>query len=341
MLQFAPRSARACAKFSSQILGAFFITILTGLGGCAKSAETENRSPDRIKITCTVGMVAEVVRHVAGETAEVTSLMGEGVDPHLYKPTRSDISRLLNADVVFYNGLLLEGKLTDVLAKAAASGKHVFPIAEFLPRDRLLTPGDFEGHEDPHVWMDPTLWSLVADIVRDRLSELRPEHAATFAANAAAYRSKLAELDAYALAVLTTIPEAQRVLVTAHDAFGYFGRRYGFEVVGIQGISTESEAGVRDIERLVELIVSRKIAAVFVESTVSDRNTQALVVGAARRGWSVRIGGSLFADAMGAAGSYEGTYIGMIDHNVTHIARALRGEAPERGMTGQLSEPVP
>lgn len=289
-------------------------------------------------IVATIGMVADMARAVAGDRAEVVQLIGSGVDPHLYKPTRSDVARLMDADVILYNGLLLEGKMTDTLVRAATGGARVHPVTEALDGAVLLEPAEFEGHADPHVWMDPRAWSACVAVVRDRLSEFDPDGAAEYAANAAAYESRLMELDAYAEGVLGTVPESGRVLVTAHDAFNYFGRRYGFEVVGIQGLSTESEAGVRDIERLVDLIVTRDVKAVFVESTVSERNIGALVAGARARGHEVVIGGSLFSDAMGEPGTYEGTYVGMIDHNVTTIARALGGEAPARGMRGMLSE---
>ncbi len=282
-------------------------------------------------------MIEDVAREVAGDRAEVIGLMGPGVDPHLYKPTRSDVRRLMNADVIFYNGLLLEGKMTDTLVRAATSGKRVHAVTELLDEGYLLEPEAFEGLHDPHVWMDPSAWSRAVEVVRAKLSEHDPEGAPAYRANAEAYRARLAELDAYAERALSSVPEGRRVLVTAHDAFNYFGRRYGYEVIGIQGISTESEAGVRDIERLVDLLVEREIGAVFVESTVPDRNVRALIGGARARGLAVAIGGTLYSDAMGDAGTYEGTYIGMIDHNVTTIARALGGEAPTGGFQGRLT----
>jgi manganese/zinc/iron transport system substrate-binding protein len=196
-----------------------------------------------------------------------------------------------------------------------------------------------QGHYDPHVWMDVSAWMKAVEVVARSLGEFDPAHAADYTANAEALNKRLAELDAYARKVIGSIPREQRILVTAHDAFNYFGRKYGIEVRGIQGISTESEAGLQDINRLVDLIVAKKLPAVFVETSVSDKNVRSLVEGAASKGWTVRIGGSLFSDAMGAPGTYEGTYIGMIDHNVTTIARALGGEAPARGMSGGLQEP--
>ena len=289
-------------------------------------------------VVCTTGMIADLASRIAADRCEVVALMGAGIDPHLYAPTRSDVAALMGADLVLYNGLLLEGKLTDTLVRAATAGRPVVAVCDGIDPAVLLEPEGFEGHTDPHVWMDPTLWALGAGVIRDRLIALDPEGRAAYEANAAALLAELAALDAYARGVLASVPERSRVLVTAHDAFNYLGRRYGYEVVGIQGISTDSEAGVRDIQRLVDLIVERGIKAVFVESTVSARNISALVDGAAARGHTVTIGGELFSDAMGPAGTYEGTYPGMIDHNVTTIARALDGQAPQRGMSGRLGE---
>ncbi|MFI4873338.1 MAG: metal ABC transporter solute-binding protein, Zn/Mn family [Phycisphaerales bacterium JB061] len=301
-------------------------------------ASASNEVEPGYRIVATTGMVEDIVRNVAGDRAEVVGLMGPGVDPHLYKPTRSDIKELRAADVVFYNGLLLEGKMADALISAATSGKKVYAVTELLSEDSLLEPEEFDGLYDPHVWMDPDAWSQAVGVVRDKLAEFDPAGKDEYEQNAASYTSKLDALSSYAEHVLESVPEGRRVLVTAHDAFNYFGKRFGYEVVGIQGISTESEAGVRDIEKLVDLLVENEIGAVFVESTVSERNISALIAGAKARGHTVVIGGELFSDAMGNAGTYEGTYIGMIDHNVTTIARALGGEAPKLGMTGELSD---
>ena len=294
-------------------------------------------SDPTIRVVATVGMISDVAQQIAGDRAHVTGLMGSGVDPHLYKPTRSDVARIIGADIVFYNGLLLEGKMVDSLRRAAESGKQVHAVTDLLDRDFLLEPPEFEGHYDPHVWMDPTAWLKSVQVIEQRLSEYDPQGTEIYHANAESVLQQIKALDQYAERVLSSVPKRQRVLVTAHDAFNYFGRRYGFEVVGIQGLSTESEAGVQDIERLVSLIVNRNIGAVFVESTVSERNIKALIAGARAKGHTVVIGGQLFSDAMGDDGTYEGTYIGMIDHNVTTIARALGGQAPQRGMNGKLS----
>lgn len=304
------------------------------LGAGAKPGED-----DKLKVVCTIGMIADIARQVGGDRVDVIGLMGSGVDPHLYKPTRSDMASILRADVVFYNGLLLEGKMTDALERSGRGGKPVHAVTQLIEKSFLLEPPEFKGHPDPHVWMDPTAWTQTVEVVARKLAQADPDGTAGYEERALVSIKQLQDLDEYAQRVLLTVPEHSRVLITAHDAFNYFGRRYGFEVVGIQGISTDSEAGVRDIERLVDLLVERRISAVFVETTVAERNIRALIAGAAARGHTVTIGGSLFSDAMGEPGSYEGTYRGMIDHNVTTIARALGGDAPKGGMLGQLGSP--
>lgn len=289
-------------------------------------------------VVATTGHVADLVRNVAGDRAQVVGLLGEGVDPHTYRLTRSDTAQLMRADIVFYNGLLLEGKMTDALIRVASAGKPVHAVTELIPEERLLEPEEAKEQFDPHAWMDVRNWILATEVVRDRLSAFDPDGAPAYAANAARYADVLTELDGYARRVLAGIPEASRVLVTAHDAFNYLGRAYGLEVVGIQGLSTESEAGLKEMEALVDLLVTRGIGAVFVETSVTDRNVRALIEGAAARGHRVEVGGSLYSDALGPPGTYEGTYVGMIDHNVTTIARALGGPAPAGGLQGRLAQ---
>lgn len=298
-----------------------------------------NGRPDNYTIVTTCGMVTDIVREVAGDQANVTGLMGEGVDPHLYKPTRDDVVKLLQADVVFYAGLLLEGRMTDTFLKVARRGTPVFAVTELLDEQFLLEPPEFAGHTDPHVWMDVAGWREAVNVVARSLGEVDAANAVYYAQNAERYRAQLTRLDDYAKHALASIPKERRVLITAHDAFNYFGRAYDIEVRGIQGLSTESEAGVADINHLVDFIVERRIPAIFVESSVSDKNIQALVEGSRARGHAVRIGGQLFSDAMGRPGTYEGTYIGMLDHNITRITRALGGQAPERGLHGRLAAP--
>lgn len=318
------------------LIASLTLLAVPAFSGCDRP-DSSRSDTEPYTIVTTVGMIRDAAEQVAGNRAKVIGLMGSGVDPHLYKPTRSDVSRIMDADIVFYNGLLLEGKMADSLIRAATSGKPVHAVTELLDETYLLEPEEFQGHYDPHVWMDPSAWVRTIGVVEDKLIAFEPEGEAAYRENAQRYRDQILALDDYAQGVLSSVPEEQRVLVTAHDAFNYFGRRYGYEVVGIQGLSTESEAGVQDIERLVDLLVDRQIRAVFVESTVSERNINALIAGAKARGHEVIIGGQLFSDAMGDAGTYEGTYIGMIDHNVTTIARALGGEAPQGGMNGKLN----
>ncbi|WP_432797769.1 metal ABC transporter solute-binding protein, Zn/Mn family [Poriferisphaera sp. WC338] len=290
------------------------------------------------RITTTVGMITDIVRVVGGEHVEVVGLMKEGVDPHLYKPTRGDLKHLMRADVVFYNGLMLEGKMGDVLVKVARSGKPVHPVTELLLEDDGYIMNTEQDHYDPHVWMDVSGWVVATQVVASKLSEFDPSHAEDYKTNAEDYVKQLRALDAYAKKSIASIPEKQRVLITAHDAFNYFGRAYGIEVRGIQGLSTESEAGVKDLNALVNYIVENNISAVFVESSVADKNVRALVEGAQAQDHDVRIGGTLFSDAMGQPGTYQGTYIGMLDHNTTLITRALGGDVPEGGFQGKLPQ---
>lgn len=328
------------------LLGLLLVCVMN-LAGCdratslstAPSMQRTRQSADGpYTIIATTAMVADIVKHVAGENASVITLMGAGVDPHLYRPTRSDIAAILNADVVFYNGLNLEGRMTDLFIRAANAGVPVYAVTELIDESYLLSLADAEGHDDPHVWMDPQGWMKATAAAAAKLSEFDPSNADTYRANAEAYIAELEKLDAYARQRLATVPPDRRVLVTAHDAFNYFARAYDIEVRGIQGISTDSEAGLRQIESLIDLLVTRQIPAVFTESSVSDKNVRALVEGAHARGHAVVMGGELFSDAMGEEGTYEGTYIGMMDHNITTIVRALGGEAPPRGMNNRLGE---
>lgn len=305
------------------------IALLLGLSSAIHAQE-------RLQIVTTTGMIADAARQVGGDLVEVRALMGAGVDPHGYRQTRSDIVAMTRADLVLWHGLFLEAQMEEFFADLGRSRK-VVAVADDLPRDLLLGHDDYDDRFDPHVWMDPEIWALVVENIRDALIETAPEHAERFRANSDAQLAQIQSLNSYSETVLETVPPPSRVLVTAHDAFKYFGRAYEFEVLGIQGISTESEAGLAQISALVNTLVERQIGAVFVESSVSDRNIRALIEGAAAQGHEVIIGGELYSDAMGPDGSYEGTYLGMIDHNVTVISRALGGAAPELGMTGQLN----
>lgn len=313
----------------------FFISALLILSSADTGFSKEYKGSYPIRVGATVGMVADIVGEVAGDKATVTNIIGSGVDPHVYSPTRSDVAVLLKSDILFYAGLLLEGQMADILVKVSRK-RPVYAVTELLKADYLIHDATTD-HHDPHVWMDVQGWMKAVQVVADAMSTFDPAHAVEYRANAGSYQAGLQRLDDYAKAAMQSIPENQRVLVTAHDAFNYLGRAYNIEVVGIQGLSTESEAGLKDINRLVDLLVERSIPAVFVESSVSDKNVKALIEGAASRDHQVIIGGELFSDAMGPAGTYEGTYEGMIDHNVTIIARALGGDAPAKGMQGKLS----
>jgi manganese/zinc/iron transport system substrate-binding protein len=288
-----------------------------------------------MKVAATVGMVADIVKEVAGDRAAVKNIIGSGIDPHVYNPTRGDVAILLKSDIIFYAGLLLEGQMSDVLVKVSRK-RPAYAVTELLKKDYLIHDNQ-TNHHDPHVWMDVQGWMKAVDVVADALTAFDPPNKEYYVNNAQQYQAQLRQLDDYARQAIASIPEEQRVLVTAHDAFNYMSRAYDIEVLGIQGISTESEAGIKDINRIVDVLVTRRIPAVFVESSVSDKNVKALIEGAASRGHQVRIGGELFSDAMGPPGSYEGTYIGMIDHNITIITRALSGTVPKRGMQDKLT----
>ncbi len=306
------------------ILSATIVWLLTGCATpVARSQEDLSRRP--IRAVTTIGMISDIVRNVGGERVQVIGLMGPGVDPHLYKATEGDVIRLLEADVVFYNGLHLEAKMGEVLERMRSRTRTV-AVTDCIDRSLLLAPPAFEGAYDPHVWFDVTLWMKAVECVRDTLIDMDPANASLYRANAEAYLAQLADLHAYVKAQAARLPPEQRVLITAHDAFNYFGRAYGFEVRGLQGISTATEAGTADVQHLADFIAQRRIRAIFVESSVSPRTIEAVQAAVQARGFNVRIGGQLFSDAMGNPGTAEGTYIGMVRHNIDTIVGALLGE---------------
>ncbi len=290
-----------------------------------------------IKVVATTGMVGDMVKAIGGETVNIQTLMGSGVDPHSYRQTRSDVAALTRADIVFSNGLHLEAQLDEILHHLQSQKPVVF-LGESFSKEHLIQAEGFSGRYDPHIWMDPALWAKAIPSVRDALSAKAPHLKETFAFNAMVYEEELLDLREEVAALVNKIPDKQRVLVTAHDAFRYFGRAFDVEVVGIQGLSTESEAGLQRIEKLVGLLVEQNIPAVFVESSVSEQNVKALIEGAKAKGKNVRVGGTLFSDAMGHEGTYEGTYLGMIDHNITTLGKALGGNVPEKGLKGKLGQ---
>lgn len=287
------------------------------------SADVSAQSSRKLTVVTTTNIVGDTVRNVVGDAADVISLMAPGIDPHLYQATQGDLRRLAQADVIFYNGLQLEGKIGDILQRMGRR-TPTYAVTEYITPDELLVDDSFGGVYDPHVWFDVSMWIKAVERVRDAMAEVDPGRADVYAANAARFIAELEALDDEVEALFASIPPDRRVLVTAHDAFGYLGHRYGIEVVALQGISTETEFGLADVRNLVDLLVERQISAVFVETSVSARGIQAVIEGARARGHSVEIGGELFSDSLGAGGTPEGTYIGMIRHNAATIAEALR-----------------
>ena len=294
------------------------------LAACASPPGPQAEQAGRLRVVATTGMIGDIAARLGGEAVQVTTLMGPGVDPHLYKASESDVRTLAEADLVLYNGLHLEGKMGDVLVKLART-RPVLAVTEDLPREGLREPPEFAGQYDPHVWFDVSLWVKTIAPVERELARLDPGHAEGYARRRAELETELTALDAWVAERIATIPERQRVLVTAHDAFGYFGRRYGMKVVGLQGISTLAEAGLADMERVVREILDARVPAIFVESSVPRKSIEAVQAAVAARGFPVAIGGQLYSDALGAAGSPAGTYAGMVRANVDTIVAALSG----------------
>ena len=281
---------------------------------------------DTRAVTTTVGMITDVVRTIGAGSVRVSGLMGPGIDPHLYKPSAGDINRLGDAHIIFYGGLHLEGRMVETFEKIEHAGKPTIAVSRDIPRDRLHAPPQFNGAYDPHIWFDVSLWQIAARTMATELASHFPDDAATVEANAERYLQELGALDAWVLEQAARVPDDQRVLITAHDAFGYFGARYGFEVRGLQGLSTATEAGAGDVQDLAQFIADRRIRAMFVESSVPRATIEAVQEACRAKGWDVQIGGQLFSDAMGKDGTPEGTYIGMVRANVTTIVGALLGE---------------
>lgn len=306
-----------------RVLSVVLAMVMAATGACENSVPVRpaERKPS---VVCTTGMIADAARAVAGERADVIALMGEGVDPHLYKPSPLDVRTLSDCDLIFYNGLHLEGKMGEILESLGRS-KPVIAVCEHLDHSRLLAPAGGAGVHDPHVWFDVSLWNRARGVVQEVLMQFDPKHAEEYRERGEKYRKALDALDKKVQSeIAEKLPRAeQRVLITSHDAFHYFGKRYGFTVKGIKGVSTEAEASVKHLNDLVEFIVENKVKAVFVETSVNQREMKALIEGCAARGHLVRDGGTLFSDAMGKEGTPTGTYEGMIWHNVTTITKAL------------------
>jgi manganese/zinc/iron transport system substrate-binding protein len=301
------------------------------LGGACRlppAAAPEGLATRQIAVVTTTSIVADLVARVGGERVQVHAMMGPGVDPHLYKASEGDITRMASADLVVYNGLHLEGKMTEVFEQMARRGIKTVAVASAIDRAALLGSLTYPGNYDPHVWFDVSLWRSTIPVVERGLGELDPTHADGYRTRAAAYATELDELDRFVREQSARLPDGRRVLVTAHDAFNYFRRAYGFDVFGLQGLSTATEAGTADVRRLADVIATRRIPAIFVESSVPPQGIEAVQAAVRARGFSVAIGGSLFSDSLGNPGSPEGTYAGTVRHNITTIVEALLRDAP-------------
>ncbi len=279
---------------------------------------------EKVKAAVTIGMAADLVRQVGGDRVEVDQLMGPGVDPHLYKPTATDAGRLSKADVIFYSGLMLEGRMGDLFAKLARAGKKVYPITESVPEELLTEPKEFQGHYDPHIWFDVSMWAQTVPTIVRGLSEVDPGSAELYEKNGNALVARLGELHQWCKDTAAELPENQRILVTSHDAYNYFGRAYGFKVIGLQGVSTVSEAALADMASLVDFIKKQKVKAIFVETSVNPAAIRRVAEDA-----GVKVGGELYSDAMGNPGEMRGgfdtgTYDGMVRYNLKTIVGALK-----------------
>ena len=296
------------------------IVVTTTLFGCKKDIP-EN---DNINVVTTTSMITDLVKNIGGKHINIQGLMGSGVDPHLYKASEGDVSKLVNADVIFYNGLHLEGKLVDVFEKMGSGTKTPIALADELDKTTLIGSDYFASNYDPHVWFNIEYFKQFAKKVTQILSEKNPKNTVNFIENEKQYLAKLDTLENNMRAIIKDLPVEKRILVTAHDAFNYFGKNYGFEVVGLQGLSTATEAGVKDVQKLAAFIIEKKVKAIFVESSVPKRTIEALEAAVKSKGHDVKIGGTLFSDALGNAGTIEGTYIGMFEYNVNTIVNALK-----------------
>lgn len=300
----------------------YFAVILFAL--CVLSCKTEKEENGKLNVVTTTTMLTDLVQHIGGEYINLQGLMGAGVDPHLYKASAGDVTKLSNADIIFYNGLHLEGKLVEVFEKMNVDVVTQVPLGESLDKNTLIGSDYFASNYDPHVWFNIQYFKQFAQEVMNTLSRKDPQHVENYKANAEAYIEKLDTLEAEIKATIETLPKEKRILVTAHDAFNYFGKSYGFEVVGLQGLSTATEAGVQDVQRLSQFIIDKKVKSIFVESSVPRRTIEALQAAVQSKGNEVTIGGSLYSDALGNTGTEEGTYIGMFRYNVNTIVEALR-----------------
>lgn len=299
-----------------------YICFLGGLLLMMSCESPQKENSGKLTILATTGMIGDAVRNIVRDSAEVEILMGPGTDPHLYKMSQGDLNKLTNADIILYNGLYLEGKMGEVL-QSMERQKPVTAITNGIAQEKLRNVSGFAGGYDPHVWFSIDLWKEGVAYISQKIIEADPDREAFYRHNTQTYIDSLEQLEQWVRAELSRIPESQRVLITAHDAFGYFGDAYGIRVEGLQGISTVSEPGLKDITRITDLIVERKIKSIFVESSVSEKTVWSVVEGAAAKGQKVTIGGTLYSDALGDEASGANTYIGMVRENVRTIVQAL------------------
>ena len=300
-----------------------FCLSLILLQACQSTSPQSEEENAPLSIVCTTGMLTDAVKEIVGNTAEVKGLMGPGVDPHLYKASQGDLNLLSNADIIVYNGLHLEGKMGEIFNKLK-NRKTILIAAEAIPEDQLILSDDFQGAHDPHLWFDVDIWSQVVNHLGEQLGNVIAADSGLIKTNTQTYIQQLKELNQWVDAELQQLDSNERILITAHDAFGYFGRAYGIEVKGLQGISTLSEYGLKDVTELVNYITEKKINSVFIESSVSDRSLKAVIEGCKSKGHQVKIGGSLFSDALGDPNSPEGKYIGMVQYNIKTIVEGLK-----------------
>ncbi len=308
-----------------RLLLAVMIVAALLLAACGGDAATADDG--KLAVVTTTGQIGDIVRNVGGDAVTVTTLMGPGVDPHLYVASEGDVAALQDADIIFYSGLFLEAQMDDVLHQIGERKPSV-AVAEVIDKAQLLPIHGLADEYDPHVWFDVALWAQTVAAVETTLAEAAPAQAEMFAANAARYRAELDELDRYVREQAAKVPESKRALVTAHDAFHYFGRAYGFDVRGLQGISTASEASTADVRDLADFIAANQIPAIFVETSVPVRNIEALQAAVRDRGFDVQIGGQLYSDSLGDPAGPDGTFAGTVRHNIDTIVHALTGEQP-------------
>lgn len=299
---------------------ALFTTLVFVLCLCFGAVAAE----DKLNIVSTTTMLNDLARIIGGDKVETVGLMGPGIDPHLYDASAGDVTKLLDADVVLFNGIHLEGQMGEVLEQLKEQGKNVITIEDAIPTDKLLFDPANPTAYDPHIWFDVSLWRLAANHVGESLCTIDAANAETYKANLEAYLVEMDNLATYCTDRIKEVPEDQRVLVTAHDAFEYFGNAFGFDVRGLQGISTEAEAGTADVSDLAAFIADNKIKAIFVESSVPPKNIEALQEAVKAKGFDVAIGGELYSDSLGDASTGHDTYITTVKANIDTITNALK-----------------